>query len=130
METMQTRSNTWNGLAGQKWGRTSPTGSTPCWRLRPTRSSPLAALKPGEAVMDIGCGAGALPCAPQAVVGAGQGALGVVRLRSAHRTSPGPALQEADPALPRFETRRCQRVPTRARILTDIVISRFGGHVL
>ncbi|MBU2607192.1 MAG: class I SAM-dependent methyltransferase [Alphaproteobacteria bacterium] len=111
----------WNGPAGQKWVDQSDRLDA---MLAPFADTVIAAaaLKPGEAVMDIGCGAGALTLRAAAVVGAGQGALGV------DVSAPLIALARARAAeadLPaRFELADASAFT--APDPADIVISRFG----
>ena len=111
----------WNGPAGQKWVDQSDRLDA---MLAPFADKVIAAadLKPGESVMDIGCGAGALTLLAAAEVGDEHGALGVdvsaplialARARAA--TAKAPA---------RFELADASVFTAPDPV--DIVISRFG----
>ena len=111
----------WNGPAGQKWVDQSDRLDA---MLAPFADKVIAAaaLTPGEAVMDIGCGAGALTLRVAAKVGAEHGALGV------DVSAPLIALARARAAganLPaRFELADASAFT--APDPADIVVSRFG----
>ncbi|MFT5776127.1 class I SAM-dependent methyltransferase [Hyphomonas sp.] len=111
----------WNGPAGQKWVDQSNRLDA---MLAPFADKVIAAadLKSGEAVMDIGCGAGALNLRAAAKVGAAHGALGVdvsaplialARARAAEANAPA-----------RFELADASVFTAPDPV--GIVISRFG----
>ncbi|MEZ5999092.1 MAG: methyltransferase domain-containing protein [Hyphomonas sp.] len=111
----------WNGPAGQKWVAQSARLDA---MMAPFADAVLAraALQPGEAVLDVGCGAGALTLRAAGQVGAEKGALGV------DISEPLVALarrRAADAGLPaRFDIADASAFETGDK--ADIMISRFG----
>ena len=111
----------WNGPAGQKW--VDQSGRLDAM-LAPFADTVIgaAALKPGEAVMDIGCGAGALTLRAAAKVGAEHGALGVDVSAPLIALARARAAEAKLPA--RFELADASAFTAPDPV--DIVISRFG----
>ena len=111
----------WNGPAGQKWVDQSDRLDA---MLAPFADKVIAAaaLKSGESVMDIGCGAGALTLRAAAKVGAEHGALGVDV--SAPLIALARARAAAAKAPARFELADASAFT--APDPADIVVSRFG----
>ena len=111
----------WNGRGGERWVAQSDRLDA---MLAPFAEAVIgkAALKPGERVMDVGCGAGALTLRAAAEVGAEKGALGVDVSTPLIRLARKRAEEAGLPA--RFEQADASAYKTDDK--ADIVISRFG----
>ncbi|MEZ5946573.1 MAG: class I SAM-dependent methyltransferase [Hyphomonas sp.] len=111
----------WNGPAGQRWVDQSNRLDA---MLAPFADAVIAraALQPGEAVIDVGCGAGALTLLAAKAVGEGRGALGVDVSEPLVSLARRRAAEAGLPA--RFDLADASEFDTADK--ADIMVSRFG----